>query len=137
MKSNPKVHEGLPAGLADLGEWHISELTNDDAGLTIRGRFAASPLLRLDTEQTKFLLTFLRCRGVFSSVQKELGVSYPTARARLDSLLAALDLQPAHEDAATARANGVNEQQQEILLKLERGEISAEDAKKAMKEVAR
>lgn len=136
MKTDPKVHEGLPPGLADLGEWHISEFTNDQAQITVRGRFKASPLLRLDADQTKFLLTFLRCRGVFSSVQKELGMSYPTARARLDALLAALGLQPAHEEAA-ARANGIREKQQEILEKLERGEISPDEAKKAMKEAAR
>lgn len=138
MKSDRKSHDGLPPGLSELGEWHISEFTNDDAGLTVRGKFNVSPLLKLDADQTKFLLTFLRCRGVFSSVQKELGISYPTARGRLDALLAALGLQPAADDSVpSGRTHGINEQQQEILAKLERGEISPEEAKKAIKEVAR
>ena len=38
----------------------------------------------------RFLELFLRCRGNLRDVERTLGLSYPTVRARLDALLASL-----------------------------------------------
>ncbi len=135
MSEKGKVYEGLPEGLANVGEWLITEFVNEELGLTLRGRFRLSPFQKLDAEQTKFLLTFLRCRGVLSSVEKELGMSYPTVRARLDNLLKALGLAPA--EVSQEERDRVMERRREILEKLESGEISAEEAKKMLKEVTK
>ncbi|MCL6623156.1 MAG: DUF2089 domain-containing protein, partial [Fimbriimonadales bacterium] len=132
MSDKGKVYEGLPEGLANVGEWLITEFVNEEMGLTLRGRFRLSPFQKLDAEQTKFLLTFLRCRGVLSSVEKELGMSYPTVRARLDGLLKALGLVPA--EVSPEERNRVAERRREVLEKLESGEISPEEAKKLLKE---
>lgn len=92
-----------------------------------------SPFQQLDAEQTKFLITFLKCRGILSSVEKELNLSYPTVRARLDSLLKALGLAATVEEPDRKT---VNERQREILEKLESGELTPEEAKKQMRESA-
>lgn len=134
--SGRNIHDSLHAALAEAHDWHISEFMSDEAGLTVRGRFRLSPLQKLTPEQTDFLMTFLRCRGVISSVEKELGISYPTVRSRLDSLLSALGLAP----AADIGGNGKREpssHQKEILRKLESGEITAEEAKQALKETGK
>ena len=133
MNEKPKAHDGLPAGLADLGEWTITELTNEEQGLVVRGRFKASPFQGLSSEQMHFLTTFLRCRGVIASMEKELGISYPTVRSRLDALLAALDLAPAAGSESNGRRE-VSAHQKEILRRLDAGELTPEEAKKAMKE---
>ncbi len=133
MTPDNQVHDSLPDGLAQLGEWEISEFTNLDSGLKLRGRFRMSPFQQLDVEQTKFLITFLKCRGVLSSVEKELNLSYPTVRARLDSLLKALGFAPTVDES---ERKSVNEKQKEILEKLEAGEISPEEAKRQMRETA-
>lgn len=133
MTPDPQVHDSLPDGLAQLGEWQISEFTNEETGLTLRGRFRMSPFQQLDAEQTKFLITFLKCRGILSSVEKELNLSYPTVRARLDSLLKALGLAATVEEPDRKT---VNERQREILEKLESGELTPEEAKKQMRESA-
>jgi hypothetical protein len=104
---------------------YISELKSADGEITIRGHFDVPLFSRLNDEQTKFLETFLRCRGVISSVEKELGISYPTVRNRLDGLLSALDLAPAKEPTAAISAD----QSREVLDMLERGDITAEEAK--------
>lgn len=135
MSERGKIYDGLPEGLANVGEWLITEFVNEEMGLTLRGRFRLSPFQKLDSEQTKFLLTFLRCRGVLSSVEKELSLSYPTVRSRLDSLLRALGLVPA--EASGEERNRVVERRREILEKLEAGEISPEEAKKMLKEVSK
>src|SRR5688572_25510692 len=81
------------------GELYIRELANDESGVTIRGRFEIPRVARLDPEQTRFLETFLRSRGMLNSVERELGMSYPTVRARLDALLDALGLVPFKDEA--------------------------------------
>lgn len=117
------------------GELYISELTCDDSGVSIRGSFEIPRYARLDAEQAKFLETFLRCRGVINAMERELGISYPTVKARLDGLLQALDLTPVKEDAP--RKDKSAETKRTILDQLERGEITADEAKARLKEVAR
>src|SRR5690348_171734 len=99
MGKNSKFHEIPHCDPVTGGELHISELAGDESGITIRGKFEIPRYAKLDPEQSLFLETFLRCRGMISCVEKELGLSYPTVRARLDSLLDSLGLSPAKEEA--------------------------------------
>lgn len=70
----------------------ISSLHCVGCGMELRNDFELSAFDLLNQEQMDFLSTFLRQRGNMSSVQSELGISYPTARKRLDDLLVALNL---------------------------------------------
>ena len=117
------------------GSLHISELTSDESGVVIRGRFEVPRYTRLDADQAMFLETFLRCRGNLTSVEKEMGMSYPTVRARLDQMLAALDLAPVAE--TTKKDPKVDmETKRQVLDQLEKGEITASEAKERLKEIA-
>lgn len=110
----------------------ISELQSEDGQISIRGRFAIPRLAKLDPEQYRFLETFLRCRGMISSVEKELGISYPTVRSRLDALLEALELAPPREERIK-RERAAEEEKRRVLDQLERGEISPQEAKAKIK----
>jgi hypothetical protein len=113
------------------GELYISEVSNDESGISIRGRFEVPVYARLDHDQQRFLETFLRCRGMLNSVEKEMNLSYPTVRARLDSLLEALGMKSV--DVRDERREKVSERKrQQILEELENGEISAEQAKEKL-----
>jgi hypothetical protein len=114
------------------GELYVSELASDDTGITIRGRFEIPRYARLDEDNSKFLETFLRCRGMLNSVERELGMSYPTVRARLDSLLAALEMAPIKERDEPKKDKSA-EKKKQILEQLEKGEITAEEAKAKLK----
>lgn len=70
----------------------ITSLRCTGCGMELRNDFELSPFDTLDPEQTDFLITFLKQRGNMSSVQSVLGISYPSAKKRLDDLLAALNL---------------------------------------------
>jgi hypothetical protein len=109
------------------GDLYVSELTCEESGVTIRGRFEVPRWARLDAEQAAFLETFLRCRGMINSVERELGISYPTARARLDSLLEALGYGPTKEEKIRKAKAALHKRR--ILEQLERGEITPEEAK--------
>lgn len=113
------------------GELYVSELANDESGIAIRGRFDIPRWAKLTEEQEQFLETFLRCRGMINSVEKELGISYPTVKSRLESLLAALELSPVKEEAAKKDKSA--EKKAKILEQLEKGEISAAQAKEKLK----
>lgn len=118
------------------GDLYISELANDESGIQLRGRFAVPKYARLDADQANFLDTFLRCRGTINAVEKELGMSYPTVRARLDQLLNTLGLAPlvVDEKKTDPPVPKVDpEKMKSILDQLETGEISAEEAKAQMR----
>ena len=112
------------------GELYISEVASEESGITIRGKFEIPRYARLEPEQQKFLETFLRCRGMINSVERELGISYPTVRARLDNLLEALDLTPSKEEPP--KREKVADKKRKLLDQLESGEITAEEAKEQL-----
>ncbi|MFQ3587805.1 MAG: DUF2089 domain-containing protein [Fimbriimonadaceae bacterium] len=132
--SHDKLHD-IPARDPVSGkEFIVTELFCEESGVTVRGRFAVPRYAKLDPEQAKFLEAFLRCRGMLNSVERELGISYPTVRSRLDALLQALDLTPVRDDSARREKNA--ERRRKILEQLEAGEITPEEAKKRIKEEA-
>ena len=69
------------------------------------------------------MLKFLSVRGSLKEMERILGVSYPTVRARLDEILRSLDIMPlTSEDAELL------DQRKAILDDLEAGRISAQEA---------
>jgi hypothetical protein len=70
------------------------ELVCPACATTVRGQWAPDPFRRLTREQVVFLRLFVTSRGNLSDVERALGVSYPTVRAKLDDLIAALDEPP-------------------------------------------
>ena len=54
---------------------------------TIDGHFEVGRLGRLTSEQLTFVETFLRCEGKLNRMEREMGLSYPTLRARLTEVV--------------------------------------------------
>lgn len=71
---------------------HISVLQCSGCGVEIKNEFEPSKFDSLGKEQHTFLLSFLKNRGNMKTVQNELGISYPTAKKKLDDLLESLDI---------------------------------------------
>lgn len=108
------------------GAPHVVRLHCSSCGTTIEGRFQASPLSRLTAEQRDFVVTFLKVRGNLREMERELGVSYPTVRNRLDGVLKALGYEVEREAAR-------EEDRRQVLAALERGELTAEEAVRRLK----
>ncbi len=97
----------------------------------IEGRFDLLPFHRLSPDELRFLLRFLQHWGNLSRLSREMGVSYPTIRARYRDLLEHMGLPPFPEESAgTEKASSTPE---EVLTALERGEITVEEALKRLK----
>lgn len=106
------------------GSLYISELSCRECEVKIRGEFEVPVFARLTDEEREFLMIFLRSRGSLRDVQRELALSYPTVRSRLDALLAKMGI-------VTSRAS--QEEISDVLNKLETGELSAENAIKLIR----
>lgn len=74
------------------GALNIAVLRCSDCGMELHNDFQQSPFDSLTADQTEFLVSFLRQRGNMSSLQAELGISYPTAKKKFDDLLTTLKL---------------------------------------------
>ena len=112
-------------------ETEVTEISCVRCDVQIRGHFTLSRFEGLTPEQTQFLETFLRSRGVIRDVEAALGISYPTVRARLDSLLTALGLNDAAVIAppVTAQATMAQDRtarRKEILAAISAGTLDAE-----------
>lgn len=89
----------------------------------IEGHFTLGRFYQLTPEQMAFVETFIRCEGKLTRVQEELGMSYPTARARLTEAIRALGYEVVESKQEMSPA-----ERQSILEKLASGEISSEEA---------
>ncbi len=113
----------------------VTEVTCPDCDLRLQGHFERGcRFCALDPEQRHLLGVFLSCRGVVRDMEKALGLSYPTVRARVDALLAALGYAPTKEEAEAAEDRAGR--RRAILDQLEAGELSPDGAAAALKAVA-
>jgi hypothetical protein len=114
-------------------ELAVVRLECGHCGTAVVGRYRASRFARLNAEQLAFLDAFLRSRGNIRKVERELGISYPTVRSRLNALLTTLGI------AATSDEDDESAQRRrkEILDQLETGALRPEDAARLLRQVAR
>src|SRR3954447_12481076 len=120
----------------------VTRLHCNNCGTTIEGEFTVGRFSRLNREQYALLESFLRSRGNLRELERELGVSYPTVRNRVEALLRALDLadgtpippDPPRADAPAEPKPQVDpETRRQILEQLARHELSAEQAAAALR----
>jgi hypothetical protein len=97
----------------------LTRLTCRDCGTELSGDFDTCEFCSLGPEDRDVLRVFLASRGNMKDLERHLGVSYPTARARFDALLARLGLAPERQPAGP---------RVELLERLAKGEIDVEEA---------
>ena len=90
-------------------------------GIAIEGSFELPVLAQLPLEEQVFVVAFVRSHGSIKEMERLFGVSYPTIKARLNRL--------AEQFGAELRVDApAPVERREILDRLERGEISAQQA---------
>jgi hypothetical protein len=100
----------------------VVRLECESCGTRLEGNFTLGRFHSLTAEQFEFLETFIRARGNFKDVERELGLSYPTVRSRLDAVIRALGFPSQAEPDREA------ERRKEILRELADGKIAPDDA---------
>ena len=127
------------------GELAVTRLHCRSCGTTLEGEFSVGRFGRLTKEQLALLESFLRSRGNLRDMERELGISYPTVRSRVEALVRALGFGPRDGDeagaeepgAGAAAATEIGASRQEILERLARREIGAEEAAAAIRALGR
>ncbi len=90
---------------------------------TIEGHFDIGRFGRLSAEQMDFLEVFVRCEGKLSRMEPELGMSYPTLRARLTEIIHSLGFPVGPETKLIS-----DEERHKILDDLASGNLTSEEA---------
>lgn len=101
----------------------VTRLYCRSCNTTLEGHFTLGRFYQLSPEQMAFVETFIRCEGKLTRVQEELGMSYPTARARLNEVISALGY-----EVSESRTEISAEERRTILEQLASGEISSQEA---------
>ena len=96
----------------------IERVRIPEKNIAIEGRFELPQLARLNLEDQVFITAFVRCHGSIKEMEQIFGVSYPTIKSRLTRIASSLEF--VETNPAPSRA--------EILDRLQRGQISAQDA---------
>jgi hypothetical protein len=124
------------------GELAVTRLRCGSCGTTLEGEFSVGRFSRLSRDQTALLESFLRSRGNLRDIERELGISYPTVRARVEALVRALGFGPRSDDdtpvdESAAPSAAATQTRESILERLARREITAEDAATAIRALGR
>src|SRR5918992_1543464 len=125
----------------------ITRLHCRSCGTALEGEFGVGRFGRLSREQLALLESFLRARGNLKEMERELGISYPTVRGRVDALVRALglgdgeapaevydtaDMVPAEPTPSADAGAG----RRAVLERLSRGEIDAATAAAELRRLA-
>ncbi len=140
MPARSEVRESLGACPLCADELLVQEYRCRGCGTVLRGSFRRCEVCALPDELLHFVNVFLEAEGNFRSVERRLGISYPTVKARLASVNARLaearlraDAEPPepHEDeeiAAPAENPPARSARLALLHDVRSGRIAVDDA---------
>ncbi len=93
-----------------------------DTGIAIEGSFELPQLARLTADDQVFIVAFVRSHGSIKEMERVFGVSYPTIKSRLTRIADSLEFVETNPTPSKS----------EILARLQRGEINAQEAIREM-----
>ena len=103
----------------------LTRLSCPSCETELSGAFAQFEFCVLTDEDREVLRVFLASRGNMKELERHLEVSYPTARARFDTLLGKLGIERAPAPASAASRI-------ELMEQVARGEIDVDEAMKRL-----
>ena len=130
------AHDVISTWPVCSGELAVTRLRCRSCGTTLEGDFSVGRFARLDRDQLALLESFLRSRGNLREMERELGISYPTVRSRVEALVRSLGFGPRIDEGDASSAEPAPSRE-EILERLARREISAEEAAQAIRALGR
>src|SRR4029077_2416077 len=91
---NRMPHDVIATCPVCSNELAVTRLHCRSCGTSLEGEFSVGRFGRLNREQLTLLESFLRSRGNLRDMERELGISYPTVRSRVEALVRALGFGP-------------------------------------------
>ncbi|GAK56148.1 hypothetical protein U27_03110 [Candidatus Vecturithrix granuli] len=100
----------------------VVRLECSQCGAEIAGEFDLCPVCHLDGELKKLYDLFIKARGNLKQVQRELGLSYPTVRLRIEDMFRKL-----------GQNERVSRDPASILTRVRSGELSVDEAEQLLR----
>lgn len=107
----------------------VERVSIPDKHIAVDGSFTLPELARLSLEDQIFIVAFLRSHGSIKEMEQTFGVSYPTIKARLNRISGQLEFVDTNPSSSRA------EIRTEVLARLKSGEITADEAVRALEEL--
>jgi hypothetical protein len=104
----------------------IERVSIPEKGIAVEGAFVPPQLARLSLEDQIFVVAFLRSHGSIKEMEQVFGVSYPTIKARLNRIAGQLEF------VETIPSSPASPSRAEVLERLSHGELSADEAIRAL-----
>jgi hypothetical protein len=108
--------------------FRIERIRITESEIAVEGDFTPPPLACLSVDDQMFVSAFLASHGSIKKMEAMFGISYPTVKNRLNRIAAGLDV-PRVEIGPEVGLGF----RKEILEKLDRGELSFDEAMEALK----
>lgn len=109
--------------------------------LEIKGAFELNEFALLDADSLHFLRVFVHCEGHIREMERALGISYPTIKAKVASLKKRLGMGetavPVIQETKSDPEAAVGYSVEELLGQVEDGKLSVEDALRQIRRNAR
>jgi hypothetical protein len=120
------------------GQLYPRVLACDSCGLRVEGEFISNEFGALTPDELHFLRVFIYCEGRIRDMEAALGVSYPTVKGHLASIKEKLNLGrdkgiPDGKETGPAPLGGAAATPDEVLDKLEAGEVDPGEAVRLLK----
>ena len=96
-----------------------------EKGIAIEGQFELPQLARLSMDDQIFITAFVRSHGSIKEMERVFGVSYPTIKSRLTRIADSLEFVETNPTPSKS----------DVLARLQRGEISAQEAIRDMEKL--
>lgn len=109
----------------------ITKLSCPNCKTQLEGKFEPCEFCALEKEELYFLKTFIKCRGNIKDVEREMGISYPTVKSKLNQVIKSLGFQVSEVEQEGIKDERKKEKEH-ILNELEEGKISAAEAKEQL-----
>jgi hypothetical protein len=113
------------------GRMEATRLSCTNCETVILARYAPCSFCRLPDDSLHFVEAFVKYRGNLREMEREMGESYWALRGRLTDVIR----QMGFEDTAEPEEGDPAARRREILDRLDRGEMSAEEAAAALAEL--
>ena len=107
------------------GELTVTGMHCRSCHTRIESEYSTCRFCRLPQESLDFIEIFVKNRGNIREMERELEISYPTVRSRLNAVIKELGYEVKAESAAS---DDMAEDRRAILKRLNAGEISATEA---------
>ena len=112
---------------------YATQLSCSRCDTTVQGSFSLSAFVRLTADSLSFLEIYVKNRGNLKEMERESGESYQALRSRLNAIIGEMGFEVDTEEEGEREE--LADERRQILDRLDRGELGAQEAAEALQKL--